>query len=86
MQGDLVLLKDDGVQCGRWPKGIVVKACASADGLVREVMVKTEKGVTRRDVRKLCLLEGDQRQDGNVDLGIKSRRRLLGAGVRFIET
>ena len=41
-----------------WPIAIVTVVFTQDDDLVRDVMVKTSKGLLRRDVRKLCLLEG----------------------------
>lgn len=56
--GDLVLVVDEKVDRNQWPLGIVCEAFPGSDGLVRESLVRTSRNVLRRDVRKLCLLEG----------------------------
>ena len=55
--GDLVLLMDKGAARGNWAKGIVQEAERGGDGRVREAVVRTTKGLLRRDVRQLCMLE-----------------------------
>ncbi|CAH8446602.1 unnamed protein product [Schistosoma mattheei] len=57
-EGDVVLVANDATTRGSWPMGRVDKCETDRDGLVRTVMVRMRKGVVRRDVRKLCLLEG----------------------------
>ena len=42
----------------RWPLGVIVGCEQSADGLVRTVTIKTRNGEVKRDIRKICLLEG----------------------------
>ena len=44
--GDLILIKDESVKRGCWPKAIVDECYPDADG------------VLLRDIRKICLLEG----------------------------
>ncbi|CAH8656984.1 unnamed protein product [Dicrocoelium dendriticum] len=56
-RGDLVLIADVRTPRGLWPKGIIEEAKAGRDGLVREVLIRTNKGTLRRDVRQVCLLE-----------------------------
>ncbi|MBM6549463.1 hypothetical protein H7673_11555 [Streptococcus dysgalactiae subsp. equisimilis] len=56
--GDLVLITMDKVHRNQWPLAIVEQVCPGADGLVREVIVRTSRGTIKRDVRSLCLLEG----------------------------
>lgn len=63
--GDLVLMKHDNTARPRWPLGLVVNTYPGSDGLVRSVQVKTQSGVYDRPVDKICLLEGDMRQDDN---------------------
>ena len=53
--GDLVLVVNENSSRGHWPKGIVF---LDRHGTVRQVTVKTATSVLRRDIRKLCLLEG----------------------------
>jgi len=56
--GDLVLIVDDRVQRGKWPKGLITDVYPDKHGIVRQVHVKTSSASLRRDIRKLCLLEG----------------------------
>lgn len=55
--GDLVLVSDVRTSRGLWPKGVVERTVAGKDGLIREVFVRTNAGILRRDIRQLCLLE-----------------------------
>ena len=60
--GDLVLMIDEATSRGKWPKAIVVEVLPDNKGLVRRVCVRTADGsILRRDIRKLCLLEGETR-------------------------
>ena len=56
--GDVVLLLSEGFNNREWPLGLITDVKESDDGLVREATVRTARGLFRRDVRKLCLLEG----------------------------
>ena len=58
--GDLVLVVDDKTPRGRWPMGLIEEVFPDSNGYVRSVKVKTATSVYRRDIRKLCLLEGVQ--------------------------
>ena len=55
--GDLVLVRDESLPRGVWPKARVIKIFPGKDGAVRSVLVKTSFATYSRDVRKLCLLE-----------------------------
>ena len=55
--GDLVLLVEHSPR-GEWPKAIVEEVFPGTDGVVRKVLVRTAKSTYKRDVRKICLLEG----------------------------
>ena len=57
--GDLVLVVDESTHRSQWPLGLVQDVHSGSDGIVREVMVHTTHGSLRRDIRKICLLEGD---------------------------
>ena len=58
--GDLVLIVDESLPRGRWPLGLVEEVFPDAKGNVRRVVVRTAGAKRfRRDVRKLCLLEGE---------------------------
>ena len=56
--GDLVLMVDDRVPRGKWPKALITEVYPDKHGIVRQVRLKTATNNLRRDVRKLCLLEG----------------------------
>jgi len=58
--GDLVLVVDEKTPRGRWPMGLIEEVFPDSNGYVRSVKVKTATSVYRRDIRKLCLLEGVQ--------------------------
>ena len=56
--GDVVLLIDEQITREKWPLGVVDTCEVSTDGAVRGVVVRTKDGSLRRDIRKLCLIEG----------------------------
>ena len=56
--GDLVLVIGKNSLRAHWPKGVVHEVSPDRHGNVRQVTVRTSTSVLRRDVRKLCLLEG----------------------------
>ena len=56
---DLVLLLDERLCREQWPLGIVEEVYPDKNGRVRQVLVRTSKSKFKRDIRKLCLLEGD---------------------------
>lgn len=56
-KGDLVMIKDDSIQRGKWPLGRVMETYPDKQGIVRRVLVHTSKGDYERNIRKLCLLE-----------------------------
>ena len=60
VEGDIVLVANEAIPKNQWPLGKVLKAHVSEDGQTRSVEVKTAKGVMLRDVRRLCLLEGQE--------------------------
>ncbi|KAF4530950.1 hypothetical protein B566_EDAN018985 [Ephemera danica] len=60
--GDLVLVVNEQLSRGNWRKGLVTETMQSQDGHVRKVTVKTQNGIVLRDIRKVCLLEGDDMQ------------------------
>jgi uncharacterized protein YwbE len=57
-EGDLILLVDNSPR-NVWKKGIVERVLDSRDQHPRTVEVRTGNGIVRRDIRTLCLLEGD---------------------------
>ena len=54
--GDIVLVTDDCALRGCWPLGRVSKTFADKNGLVRNVMVKTNATERKRPSCKLCLI------------------------------
>ncbi|OON16428.1 hypothetical protein X801_07762 [Opisthorchis viverrini] len=57
---DVVLVVSDGVQRKMFSLGIVTSCEVGSDGIVRTGSAKTATGTIRRDIRRLCLLEGDE--------------------------
>ena len=55
--GDVVIVKTDSKNRGKWPLAIVEKLFPGPDGLSRAVRVKTEKGVLERPIQHLYTLE-----------------------------
>ena len=58
--GDVVLIVDSQLPRYRWPIGVVDSCEVSSDGMVRSVIIRTKEGKLKRDVRKLCLIEGSE--------------------------
>ena len=56
--GDLFMVMSENTNSISWPLGVVTDVAIQSGGLVRDVTVKTSKGLIRRDVLKLGLLEG----------------------------
>ena len=56
-KGDIVIIVDNTLPRGSWPKGIVTATYPGADNIVRVADVKTATGVFRRPVTKLCVLD-----------------------------
>ncbi|KAH9593640.1 hypothetical protein MS3_00000508 [Schistosoma haematobium] len=57
-KGDVVIVASDISTRGKWPIGVVEDCEIDDDGRVRTVVVRTNGGLVRRDIRRLCLLEG----------------------------
>ncbi|XP_037029336.1 uncharacterized protein LOC119069388 [Bradysia coprophila] len=55
--GDVVIVVDERNERNTWPKGIVEKLMPDKRGIVRQVMVRTAKGIRRRSVGKLAVLD-----------------------------
>ena len=56
--GDLVMVMSENIGSVNCPMAIVTEVFTQHDGLVQDITVKMSKGLLKRDVRKLCLLEG----------------------------
>jgi hypothetical protein len=55
--GRLVLIKDDFLSRNQWRIGRIIQLLPSKDGLVRNVIVKTQHSTLKRAVQKLALFE-----------------------------
>ena len=55
--GDVVLLNEQSLHRGEWPKAIVKEVYPDRHGVVRRVLVRTPSGEYIRDVRKIYPLE-----------------------------
>ena len=58
--GDVVLVVDDNLDRGKWNLGRVTEVFPGADGVVRNIKIKTKSGEYKRSVQKCCpILEDD---------------------------
>ncbi|XP_062558210.1 uncharacterized protein LOC134223091 [Armigeres subalbatus] len=90
MEGQLVLVVGDGKR-NEWTRGRIVEAIKGADGRIRQAIVQTARGLVRRPVARLAILEvdeggntgpGGQNYGGeNVDIGNTSSNASVTAGV-----
>ena len=55
--GDVVIVSEDNTPKSNWRLGRIEDTTTGRDGLVRSVMVKTARGVIRRPIQRLYLLE-----------------------------
>lgn len=55
--GDVVIVVDERNERNTWPKGVVEELIPGKRGIVRQVMVRTAKGIRRRSVGKLAVLD-----------------------------
>ena len=55
--GTVVLVREDGLPRLRWPTGVIQAVFPGKDGLIRAVEVKTARGVFKRPVQRLHILE-----------------------------
>ena len=88
-KGDIVLIITDAIPRNEWLLGVITECTTDEDGLVRTVEIKTYSGVIKRDIRRICLLEGDDKKQETIeqyteanDVRIStSESRSLGLGV-----
>ena len=66
--GDIVLIADPNLARGKWHTGTVCEVHPSKDKMVRQVQVKTEDGVYKRPIHRLCLLETIEDQQNKVQV------------------
>jgi len=72
--GTVVLVLDPTFTRNNWPKGIVSKIYPGKNGQVRVVNVRTNSGIIKRPVCKICVLDvkslgygcGDPAPGGNI--------------------
>ena len=66
-KGDLVILETESTPRMAWTLGLILSIEKGEDDLVRTVEVETARGITKRDIRKVFMLEGAD--DGRKDTG-----------------
>ncbi|XP_071044160.1 uncharacterized protein [Parasteatoda tepidariorum] len=54
--GDLVVLIEDNVPTYKWPLGRIIELYKDDDNLVRVVRVKTQSGIYKRAIYRVCIL------------------------------
>ena len=57
-EGELVLVVGEGTR-NEWTRGRIVKVIKGVDGRIRQAIVQTARGLTRRPVARLAVLEVD---------------------------
>jgi hypothetical protein len=58
-RGTVVLMKDDHIPPLQWKVGVIEDVHYGGDEIVRMADVRTQSGVFRRAIHKLCPLPGD---------------------------
>ncbi len=56
VENDVVLIRDDQTDSLVWPMGVVTKTFPDANGVVRNVEIRSQKGVFKRLIQKLVIL------------------------------
>lgn len=57
--GDLVMLVDENLHRGCWPKGVIEKVNRGPDGKVRTVEMRTSRSTYVRPITKIILLQAN---------------------------
>lgn len=60
---DIVIIKDERFPPNQWPLGRVIELHPGKDGLIRVVTLKTQNGVIKRPIVKLCPLPSQGKAD-----------------------
>ncbi|GFY36467.1 hypothetical protein TNCV_26651 [Trichonephila clavipes] len=54
--GDLVLIKEDNLTVNKWLMGRLIEVFPGKDNRIRVVTIKTQHGVVKRPISKICIL------------------------------
>ncbi|GFW27091.1 integrase catalytic domain-containing protein [Trichonephila clavipes] len=54
--GDLVLIKEDNLAINKWLMGRLIEVFPKKDNRIRVVTIKTQHGVVKRPISKICIL------------------------------
>ncbi|GFW28521.1 integrase catalytic domain-containing protein [Trichonephila clavipes] len=54
--GDLVLIKEDNLAVNKWLMGRLIEVFSGKDNRIRVVTIKTQHGVVKRPISKICIL------------------------------
>ncbi|GFS54628.1 integrase catalytic domain-containing protein [Trichonephila clavipes] len=54
--GDLVLIKEDNLAVNKWLMGRLIEVFPGKDNRIRVVIIKTQHGVVKRPISKICIL------------------------------
>ncbi|GFT16212.1 uncharacterized protein TNCV_613411 [Trichonephila clavipes] len=54
--GDLVLIKEDNLAVNKWLMGRLIEVFPGKDNRIRVVTIKTQHGVVKRPISKICIL------------------------------
>ena len=57
--GQLIILKVANTPVLTWPIGIIESVHPGADGVVRAVTIRTNKGTHKRPVTEICMLPSE---------------------------
>ncbi|GFW26440.1 integrase catalytic domain-containing protein [Trichonephila clavipes] len=55
-EGDLVLIKEDNLAVNKWLMGRLIEIFPGKDNRIRVVTIKTQHGVVKRPISKICIL------------------------------
>lgn len=57
--GQLILLKDENLPPAQWRMGRIIELLPGKDGLVRNILVRTDRTTLKRPIQKICILPVD---------------------------